>query len=182
MPPQTNPPPPIPNSYWIIPGRFAAGKSPSVLHQYETLANVHLLLTAGIDHTIDLTMPDELLHYETQMAKEAQRLNLQFEHESHPIQDLSTPRTPDQMKKILDAIDQALTSGKNVYLHCHAGLGRTGATVGCWLVRKGATGEQALQQIKKWNPYSPQTEEQHQYVRNWREKPSNTGKPPTNPS
>ena len=75
---------------------------------------------------------------------------------------------PKRVVVVLDAIDQALTNGKNLYLHCHAGLGRTGITVGCWLVRKGATGQQALQQIKEWNPYSPQTEEQHQYVRNWR--------------
>ena len=50
--------------------------------------------------------------------------------------------------------------------------------VGCWLVRHGATGDEALGQIAEWwkgmekayrQPRSPETTEQHAYVRDWTE-------------
>ena len=31
-----------------------------------------------------------------------------------------------------------------VYVHCWGGIGRTGTVVGCWLVRHGMTGDEAL--------------------------------------
>ena len=39
------------------------------------------------------------------------------------------------MRRILDAIDDHRSSG--VYVHCHAGIGRTGTVAGCWLIRHG---------------------------------------------
>ena len=50
------------------------------------------------------------------------------------------------MASILDAIDAALDGGKTVYVHCWGGVGRTGTVVGCWLVRHGKTGDEALRQ------------------------------------
>ena len=32
------------------------------------------------------------------------------------------------MQEILDAVDRALAAGRNVYLHCWGGIGRTGTT------------------------------------------------------
>ena len=71
-------------------------------------------------------------------------------HERHPIRDLSVPRSPQDMASILDALDEALEGGRNVYVHCWGGVGRTGTVVGCWLVRHGLTGDQALAQIAGW--------------------------------
>ena len=38
------------------------------------------------------------------------------------------------MREILDCLDDALRSGRKVYVHCRAGIGRTGTVVGCLLV------------------------------------------------
>ena len=109
---------------------------------------------------------------------EARRLGLTVGYERHPIVDLSVPRCPQQMARILDAIDVAMRDGKTVYVHCWGGVGRTGIVVGCWLVRHGRTGDVALYQIAEWwqgvekvyrRPISPETSEQHQYVRDWTE-------------
>ena len=137
------------------------------------------LLQAGIDHFVDLTEPaDRLEPYAAITLEEARRLGANIAHERHPITDLSVPRSPDEMTAILDAIDGALGAGRTVYLHCWGGVGRTGTVVGCWRVRRGKTGDEALGQIAEWwqgvakvhrQPRSPETTEQHAYVREWAE-------------
>ncbi|MFQ5616083.1 MAG: tyrosine-protein phosphatase, partial [Anaerolineales bacterium] len=88
-----------------------------------------------------------------------------------PIPDYATP-APAQMRAILDTLDDALAAGHTVYLHCHGGKGRTGTVVGCWLVRHGMAGDEALAQIAAWRAgmggESPETEEQREMVRGWR--------------
>ena len=111
-------------------------------------------------------------------AQEAGRLGTEFVHERHSIVDMDVPRSPQQTAGILDAIDKALEDGKNVYVHCWGGIGRTGTVVGCWLVRHGMTGDEALAEIaERWrgmekryrHPRSPQTQQQRRYVRSWTE-------------
>ena len=108
------------------------------------------------------------------------RLDANVAHERHPIADVSVPGSPREMSDILDAIDAALRDGKTVYVHCWGGVGRTGAVIGCWLVRHGKTGDEALGQIAEWwrgvqkvrrQPRSPETPAQHAYVRDWAEPP-----------
>ena len=169
---------PLPNSYWVVPGRLAAGEYPSATDPIEAVARLRALLRAGIDHFIDLTGPGEMPPYAEAARDEADRLGLSFRWERHPIVDLSIPSSPEQMSGILDAIDAAMSGGKGVYAHCWGGVGRTGTVVGCWLVQHGRTGDEALDQVAEWwkdvekawrMPCSPQTSEQRDYVRRWTE-------------
>ena len=82
------------------------------------------------------------------------------------------------MTAVLDAIDKALAQGHKVYLHCVGGIGRTGTTVGCYLVRHGRSGEQALSELAERYrtaaqsarySHSPENEDQVEYIRNWKE-------------
>ena len=170
--------PPLPNSYWVIRGRFAAGEYPGDKNPGEAARKLKTLLSAGIDHCIDLTEQGELVPYAGIAEDEARRLGLTVGYERRPIVDLSVPRCPQQMARILDAIDVAMRDGKTVYVHCWGGVGRTGIVVGCWLVRHGRTGDVALYQIAEWwqgvekvyrRPISPETSEQYKYVRDWTE-------------
>ena len=171
--------PPIHNSYWVIPGRFAAGEYPGDFDPVGAGEKLRGLLEEGINHFIDLTQDRDLLEpYDGILQAEAAKRDIVAVHERHPIQDMSTPRTPEQMTGTLDAIDAALDSGEKVYLHCWGGVGRTGTVVGCWLVRQGMTGDEALGQLREWwqhvpkswrSPRSPETERQRDYVRNWNE-------------
>ena len=170
---------PIPNSYWVVPGRFAAGEYPGDKDRNEATAKLRTLLSAGIDHFIDLTEPSEGLEpYADIVEDEAAGLGIDVAYERHPIIDLSVPGSAEETAEILDAIDDALNEGSTVYLHCWGGVGRTGTVVGCWLVRHGRTGDQALRQLAEWwqgvakvrrKPQSPETSEQFRYVREWTE-------------
>ncbi|MXY73800.1 MAG: hypothetical protein F4Y83_02555 [Acidimicrobiia bacterium] len=170
---------PITNSYWVIPGRFAAGEYPSHANPRDTAARLRTLLRAGIDHFIDLTTERDWLEpYAEIAAREGRTLGRGVAYERHPIVDMRVPRSPLETVGVLDAIDAALDDGRNVYLHCWGGVGRTGTMVGCWLVRHGGTGDEALAQVAEWwrgvenacrLPNSPQTREQCAYVRNWTE-------------
>ena len=167
------------NTYWVVPGRFAAGEYPGATNRRQAAGRLRTLLRAGIDHFINLTERHEPLGpYAEVAAQEAGQLDMTVVHARHPIGDMRVPRRPQQTAGILDAIDEALADGRNVYVHCWGGIGRTGTVVGCWLVRHGMTGDEALDQIAEWwqdveksyiHPLSPQTHEQRRYVRNWAE-------------
>ena len=68
-----------------------------------------------------------------------------------PIPDTGNPK-PAQVESILDTIDTAIAAGRRVYVHCWGGIGRTGTIVGCYLVRHGLTGDQALAEIARRPP------------------------------
>ena len=168
--------PPLPDSYWVRPGRFAAGEYPGHADPFQATAKLRVLLKAGVSHLIDLTGAGELCPYNTIAEREARLLGVPVGYERFPIADVGVPRNPEWMVRILDAIDAALDDDKRTYVHCWGGVGRTGTVVGCWLVRHGASGASALEQIARWwqgvdkawrVPRSPETPEQDAYVRNW---------------
>ncbi|HEY5903488.1 MAG TPA: hypothetical protein VIU39_13105 [Anaerolineales bacterium] len=164
---------PIAASYWVLPGRFLAGEYPGSFDEDEAEARIRRFLDAGFNSFIDLTQPHELVPYEPLfLASGASRAD----YARMPIRDRGIP-SPQTMTAILDHIDRSLDAGRQVYLHCWGGVGRTGMTVGCYLVRHGLTGEQALEQIAEWwasspkrfhYPRSPETDEQVGYILGWK--------------
>lgn len=77
------------------------------------------------------------------------------------------------MKTILDTIDGSLTARQPVYVHCWGGHGRTSTVVGCYLVRHGATPEEAIARILGWRAnlprnWFPYQNEQQAFVEAWR--------------
>lgn len=173
----TNPPLPIRESYWVVPGQFLAGEYPGHWHAVQTRKRLDSFLEMGINTFIDLTHPGELQPYQLILEVQAGLYGLEAAHKRFMIGDMDVPE-PKLMRSILDTIDEALASGNRVYTHCWGGIGRTGTTVGCFLVRHGMTGQQALDQLAKWwqevpkhtlYPRSPQTDRQVEFVRSWTE-------------
>lgn len=176
---------PIPESYWVVPGRFLAGEYPGHFDAEIMRRRMDAFLTAGFDTFIDLTHPDELQPYFPVLEERATIYGLDITHHRFSILDRGLPSRA-QMIAALDAIDSALGAGRKVYLHCWGGVGRTGTTVGCYLVRHGQTGEQALRQIAEWRqgdprrqiyPRSPETDEQVQFILDWHESSPSTPTP-----
>lgn len=166
---------PIADSYWVEPGRLLAGEYPGGYTSESTRQRIDALLEAGFDTFIDLTRPNETVPYYRILLEEAKLYEVKVERHNFPIGDFGLP-TPETMKAILDTLDAALQNGRRIYLHCWGGIGRTGTTVGCYLVRLGMTGEEALSQLAEWwrtvpksriHQHSPETREQAQFIRDW---------------
>lgn len=163
------------NCYVVAP-RLLAGEYPFAVDVAAARDKLRCHLDAGVTCFIDLTEPAELLPYAPMLAAEAAARGVALHHRRLPIRDGAVPEAPARMTAILDAIDEALAAGHTVYVHCFGGIGRTGTVVGCWLVRHGQGGEQALSTLAaRWSevdkryrrPQSPETEEQRAYVRAW---------------
>ena len=131
-------PGPTHRSYWVVEGRFAAGAYPSrsqPLDPGQIPDVTAALLDAGITCFVNLTEDhpgggdSHLTRYQDHVTDSAVVL-------AHPIVDVDIP-TVDEMIATLDAIDDHLRGGGNVYAHCWGGKGRTGTVVGCWLIRHG---------------------------------------------
>lgn len=183
---------PISESYWVEPGRFLAGEYPAAPYEYNARKRLGKLLEAGIDTFHDLTTLGELPPYLPILREEAHERGIAIQHIRFPILDHSIPARG-MMMAILDAIDSALAKGHNIYLHCWGGIGRTGTSVGCYLVRHGLTGEQALERLAEWwkdvpksssFPHTPETSQQKAFILNWWENLPTTPpspEPPTRP-
>ena len=160
---------PLPNTYWVVPGLLLAGEHPSGLTADATRQRLATLMGAGIECFLDLTHPSEVEPYDP-------LLPFHIEYLRKPIRDHGLPERREHMMDILDCLHDGLRSGRPAYVHCRAGIGRTGMVVGCLLVERGLTGEQALDELarvwrqcersKSW-PSVPETEAQSDYVRRW---------------
>jgi protein-tyrosine phosphatase len=160
---------PIPGAYWVRPGQLLAGPYPGGWGENRARERLRALLAAGVDLFVDLTESSERDSYEPLLNEEAARLNRRVSHIRLSIPDMDVPPA-EEMVRILDTIDSALIEGKMVYVHCMGGIGRTGTVVGCFLVRHGMTGDNALREIARLlHDGSPETIEQRAMITNWRE-------------
>ncbi len=160
--------PPFANTYWVIPGRFLAGEHPCAAEE-DAPARLGRLTAAGIDYFYDLTHPHEMPDYRAWLPA-----NVKYTRTS--IGDMDVPEDEARMHEIQTRIRSALLFGRSLYLHCRAGIGRTGLVVGCYLVEQGLDGPAALARLNElWRscarstswPEIPQTGEQAEYVRRW---------------
>jgi ADP-ribosylglycohydrolase len=160
---------PLPNTYWVVPGRLLAGEYPGGQTPEETRQRLDKLQAAGIRCFIDLTQPDELAPYDIELP-------LSVEYHRLPIRDHGLPAKRDHMTEIQAILDHSLRSGAPTYVHCRAGIGRTGTVIVCFLLEQGHSGAEALDELnalwqqslrsKSW-VHVPETDEQNEFVRAW---------------
>jgi ADP-ribosyl-[dinitrogen reductase] hydrolase len=163
-------PSPLRNSYWVIPGKVLAGEHPNGTTVEATRDRLQRLMDAGVECFIDLTEPGEVRPYDPELP-------FSVEYLRKPVRDHGIPAQRAHMAEILDCIHDALQSGRCVYIHCRAGIGRTGTVVGCFLVERGLEGEAALDELNRlWQHCErsqswasiPETDDQVGYVRKWK--------------
>ena len=164
---------PLANSYWLVPGRLLAGEYPPGREAAMTdtgRVRIQELIASGISCFIDLTEEGECPAYEFLLPPTVSYFR-------RAIRDQKVPRRSTQMRRIQDEIASALAAGRTIYVHCRAGIGRTGTVAGCFLVEQGRDGDGALRELNAlWTaqcaraatwPEIPQTTEQAEYIRHW---------------
>src|SRR5206468_8750155 len=143
---------PIEDSY-VVPGtRLIAGEypgSPPGNPASDLEMKLARFLDAGVSVFVDLTGPaDPLAPYQPTLRALAVRRGVEIIHERLTIRDMGVCNKQ-HMSRVLDTIDGYLSAGRTVYVHCWGGVGRTGTVVGCWLVRHGKTGKEALDEVAR---------------------------------
>ena len=168
---------PIPNSYWVN-DHLLAGEYPYDPYDPAGREQLVRLLEAGVRVFINLTEPGELDPYDYVLQEEAAARGLTVEHVRMSIRDARVT-TVRHMEEILDRIDRHAQANRPTYVHCWGGVGRTGTVVGCHLVERGHTGDEALAEVARLfatmskekvrhHPSSPETIEQKTMVRQWK--------------
>ena len=91
-------------------------------------------------------------------------LNQGFQVLHLPIPDFNVPSKKDLEEAIKKTVEHAEV-GKNILIHCHAGLGRTGLFV-AYLAKRvlGLSSEEAIHWTRKVIPHALETDEQSQMV------------------
>jgi protein tyrosine/serine phosphatase len=169
-------------TYWVS-TRFLAGEYPTFSYgtEQETRRKLGAYLDHGVRTFVDLTQQGEKQDYVDLLQEEATKRNIpNVQYHRISIPDFGIPSSKQVMKVVLDTIDRGMEEkDAGVYVHCRGGIGRTGTTVGCWLVRNaGLTGEAALAETNRLfqsssrsreSSCSPETRDQMEFVRTWNE-------------
>ena len=95
-------------------------------------------------------------------AESVKKFDLRIVHV--PIVDFAAPSLV-QIKQTLTAIDDFITHGLAVGVHCEAGLGRTGTILAGYLVSLGASANDAIAKVRARRPGSIEIPEQEASVR-----------------
>ena len=148
---------PFAESYWVVPELFMAGEYPAGYDELVTRRRIQALIRVGITNFIDLTHSNDYMpEYHGILEDEANGYLKRVAYMNYPIVDRSVA-TQEQMIQVLNQIDQCMEKKEPVYLHCIAGIGRTGTVVGCYLVRHGTRTDEVMAMIKKLRGW-PETE------------------------
>jgi hypothetical protein len=171
---ETQPQVPYPNIYWAVPGQLLAGEHPGDVDDRTVEAQLCGLLEAGIRTFVDLTEEHETKGYSILLRCFAEERGLAVTYLRIPIPDRGVPSVG-TMRCILDLLDRSLTDKHPAFVHCFAGIGRTGTVVGCYLQRHGlVTPGNVMARIAKLRiampvgrEISPHTSGQVQMVERW---------------
>ncbi len=80
------------------------------------------------------------------------------------------PPSEDDAVRAVKWIGQRLGASKKVFVHCHAGMGRSVTIAACYLIATGSTVEEALKTLRQRHPQSSPTRSQVDFLRRFESK------------
>ena len=145
-----------------LPGRIF--RSPMPFSVYDPRGNSLLQFKRENGSLIVLLAEEEECMERTRRNLKALYLQEGFQVIHFPIPDFDVPSKEDLEEVVKKTVEHAQV-GKNILIHCHAGLGRTGLFV-AYLARRvlGLSSEEAIHWTRKYIPHALETDEQSQMV------------------
>jgi len=118
---------------------------------------------ANIDTVVVLNSTEEHLRYSGRdLLALYEQAGIQVIYD--PVPDFSAP-PQGTWDKSLDKVAVVLREGRNVAIHCHAGVGRTGIFTACLAQDLlGLSPESAIEWVRRFIPFAVETQFQQQYV------------------
>ena len=135
----------------------------------DLLGDIEIIKDLDISCVASLVGKDELTELGVKNLSEnisSQNIKfIQFE-----IKNFGIPTTTqyEELKSFINEIKDNIISGKNVFVHCMAGLGRTGMIAALVLAKLGISINQSITIIRDTRPGSIETAEQEGFVRNFK--------------
>jgi len=80
------------------------------------------------------------------------------------VQDKEPPSEEDALMAV-KWVAQKRSQGKNVFIHCHAGMGRSATVTACYLVACGLTLSEALKILRERHPQTSPTTKQLEFLK-----------------
>ena len=137
------------NFSWVVEGKLAGSGLPVTEDEFEWLVD------QGIKSVV--TVREVALPSEWFDGGDIDYLHLQ-------VEDFGAP-TIEELDQAVDFIDQKISNGRPVMVHCAAGKGRTGAVIAAYLVKKQSlTAERAIAKLRGIRPGSVQSVSQETVV------------------
>jgi atypical dual specificity phosphatase len=140
---------------WLIRGRLAGTPYPGISGDMQR--DLALLQDVGITDLISLTE-------DTFDAALAQSFAIQVSH--FPIVDMQVPSIQDAYR-LCRALDEKISAGRVIAMHCKAGLGRTGtmlAIYDLWLGKGERTATEAIANVRSLNGLMIQSDVQTEFL------------------
>jgi protein-tyrosine phosphatase len=141
-----------------LPGRVFRSQMPyssydprgELVEQYLSDGIEAIVLLVRDEESRDITQRDLKQHY---VERGFQVIHL-------PIKDFGIPDL-DELRQAVKVAHQLAREGKNLVIHCHAGIGRTGMFAACLATEAlGLSGERAIDWAKEQIPDAVETREQ----------------------
>lgn len=156
------------NLYWINgswPGRLAISSRPRGGDWLED--KVRAWKQAGLDTIVSLLTQDEVdaLDLE-QEPQHCSKYGMQFF--MFPVIDRGVPASRHAALDFVRELENALSAGKSLLIHCRQGIGRSALIAACLLISSGMEAGSAFQMISAARGVAvPETPEQRKWVANF---------------
>lgn len=87
---------------------------------------------------------------------------------NYPIPDRNIPAHSGKVRDLVTSLQQSLSNGKTIVIHCRMGIGRSSIIAGCLLLHLGLPFNNLIEHVSKARRLKvPDTEEQVNWLKKW---------------